>query len=258
MEKYVRYEHQGKTSYGLLEGDSIQEIEGGLFGDHTPTGKTVALADVKLRYPLDPPKVLCVGLNYQSHLGERPKPSKPEIFYKPPTALQDPGGPIIVPEGSKDLHFEAELVVVIGKQARNVSPEQAADCIFGYTCGNDVSDRNWQHGSKGDKQDVQWWRAKGSDTFGPLGPAVVVGLDYAKSRIQCRLNGEVKQTQLLSDLIFKPEDVVSFASQYITLVPGDVIYTGTPGSTSPMKPGDTVEIDIEGIGVLSNPVVAAS
>ncbi len=258
MEKYVRYEHEGKTSYGLLEGETVREIGGDLFGDHTPTGKNAPLADVKLLYPVEPRKILCVGLNYKSHLGERPVPTKPEIFYKPPTALQNPGGPIIVPEGSKDLHFEAELVVVIGKTARNVSAETAADYIFGYTCGNDVSERNWQHGSQGDKQDVQWWRAKGSDTFGPLGPVIVVGLDYPNSRIQCRLNGDVKQTQMLSDLIFKPEDIVSFISRYVTLGPGDVIYTGTPGKTSPMKPGDTVEVDIEGIGVLSNPVVASS
>lgn len=254
--KYVRYEQGGVTAYGVLEGDTIQQIEGDLFGDRTLTGKTVSLSDVKLRYPIEPSKVLCVGLNYASHIGDRPKPVRPEIFYKPPTALQDPGGPIVIPEGSKDLHFEAELVAVIGKTARNVSPEDAAGYILGYTCGNDVSDRNWQHGSQGDKQDVQWWRAKGSDTFGPLGPSIVVGLDYLKSRITCRLNGEVKQTQILSDLIFKPEDVVAFVSQYITLEPGDVIYTGTPGKTSPMKPGDKVEVEIEGIGILENTVQA--
>ena len=252
--KYVRYEQGGATAYGILEGAAIQQIEGDLFGERTPTGKTVTLSEVKLRYPIEPPKVLCVGLNYASHIGDRPTPSKPEIFYKPRTALQDPGGPIVVPEGSKDLHFEAELVAVIGKQARNVSAENAAEYILGYTCGNDVSERNWQHGSQGDKKDVQWWRAKGSDTFGPMGPSIVTGLDYLKSRITCRLNGEVKQTQLLSDLIFKPEDIVAFVSQYITLEPGDVIFTGTPGKTSPMKPGDKVEVEIDGIGILENPI----
>jgi 2-keto-4-pentenoate hydratase/2-oxohepta-3-ene-1,7-dioic acid hydratase in catechol pathway len=254
--KYVRYEQGGVTAFGILEGATIKEIEGDLFGPRTPTGKTVALSDVKLRYPIEPPKVLCVGLNYASHIGSRPKPAKPEIFYKPRTALQDPGGPIVIPEGSKDLHFEAELVAVMGKRARNVKAEEAADYILGYTCGNDVSERNWQSGTQGDVKDVQWWRAKGSDTFGPLGPAIVTGLDYPKSRITCRLNGEVKQTQVLSDLIFKPEDVVAFVSQYITLEPGDVIYTGTPGQTSPMKAGDKVEVEIEGIGILENPVTA--
>ncbi len=250
--KFVRYEHGGATAFGILDGQRIQPIDGDLFGSRQPAGDAVNLNDVKLRYPVEPSKVLCVGLNYASHIGDRAAPTKPEIFYKPPTALQDPGGPIIVPEGSKDLHFEAELVAVIGKRARNVSREDAADYILGYTCGNDVSERNWQNGSQGDKKDVQWWRAKGSDTFGPMGPSIVTGLDYLRSRITCRLNGEVKQTQVLSDLIFKPEDVVAFVSQYITLEPGDVIFTGTPGKTSPMKPGDKVEVEIEGIGILEN------
>jgi 2-keto-4-pentenoate hydratase/2-oxohepta-3-ene-1,7-dioic acid hydratase in catechol pathway len=127
----------------------------------------------------------------------------------------------------------------------------AADYIFGFTCGNDVSERDWQRG------DLQWWRAKGADTFAPLGPAVATGLDYKKSRLQTRVNGEVKQSQLLSDLLFDAAAVVSFASRYVTLLPGDVIYTGTPGSTSALKHGDVVEIEIDGIGVLRNKVVGA-
>jgi 2-keto-4-pentenoate hydratase/2-oxohepta-3-ene-1,7-dioic acid hydratase in catechol pathway len=253
---YVRYEHNGATSYGVLEGDTIRQINGDLFGDRAPTGVTVKLGEVKLRYPCEPPKVLAVGLNYASHIGNRPKPKVPEMFYKPTTALQDPEGPIVIPPDSRDPHYEAEFVIVMGKTARNVSIDNALDYVFGYTCGNDVSDRNWQSGSQGDPQDRQWWRAKGSDTFAPLGPSIAVGLDYPKSRIQLRLNGEVKQSQLLSDLIFGPPEVISFVSQYITLSPGDVIYTGTPGTTSAMKPGDVVEVEIEGIGVLRNPVVA--
>lgn len=255
--RYVRYEHEGKTAYGILDGETITPIEGDLFGARKPSGETVALGEVRLRFPLDPPKVLCVGLNYGSHIGDRPKPERPELFYKPPTALLDPEGEIVIPEGAKDVHFEAELVVVVGKTARGVSVEEAPEYILGYTCGNDVSDRNWQGGSKGDKADRQWWRAKGADTFGPMGPAVAVGLDPTNSRIQCRLNGEVKQSQVCSDLIFGPAQVVSFASQYITLAQGDVIFTGTPGRTSAMKPGDVVEIEIDGIGVLRNRVVGA-
>lgn len=258
VQRYVRYERAGKTAYGLLEGETIRRIAGDLFGAREPSGETVALGDVRLRYPVEPPKVLCVGLNYASHLHGRPGPKHPELFYKPPTALQDPGGPIILPADSKDVHYEAELVIVIGKTASGVSLEQAPEHILGYTCGNDVSERNWQGGSQGDKPDRQWWRAKGSDTFGPLGPAVAVGLDPLGGRIQLRLNGEVKQSQVLSDLIFKPAQIVSFASQYVTLTPGDVIYTGTPGATSAMKPGDVVEVEIDGIGVLKNPVVAES
>ena len=252
--RYVRYAHEGGVSYGILDGETIKEIAGGLFGERAPTGKTVQLGDVKLRYPCEPSKVLCVGLNYLSHLGDHPAPTNPEIFYKPPTALTDPGDDIVFPPGARDVHYEAELVVVIGKTAKGISAEDADDHIFGYTCGNDVSDRNWQLGSLGDPKDLQWWRAKGSDTFGPLGPAIAVGLDYEKSKIELRLNGEVKQSQFASDLIFGPRELVSFISHYVTLSPGDVIYSGTPGSTSPMKPGDEVEVEIGGVGILRNQV----
>ena len=246
--KYVRYEHRGKISYGTLDGDSIKEIRGDLFGSRAETGAKAKLSDVKLLWPCEPTKVLAVGLNYKSHLGERPAPEKPELFFKPLTSLQHPGAEIVIPSGAKNVHYEGELVIVIGKKAQRVSQERAADYIFGYTCGNDVSERDWQRG------DLQWWRAKGSDTFAPLGPAIAVGFDYKKSRLQTRVNGEVKQSQLLSDLLFDAPAVVSFASQYVTLERGDVIYTGTPGATSAMKPGDVVEIEIDGIGVLKNKV----
>jgi 2-keto-4-pentenoate hydratase/2-oxohepta-3-ene-1,7-dioic acid hydratase in catechol pathway len=246
--KYARYEHRGKISYGALNGDSISEIRGDLFSGRAESGTKVKLADVKLLWPCEPTKILAVGLNYKSHLGERPAPEKPELFFKPLTSLQNPSGDIVIPPGAKNVHFEGELVIVIGKKAQRVSPEKAAEHIFGYTCGNDVSERDWQRG------DLQWWRAKGSDTFAPLGPVIAVGLDIGKSRLQTRVNGEVKQSQLLSDLLFDSPKIVSFASQYVTLERGDVIYTGTPGATSAMKPGDTVEVEIDGIGVLKNKV----
>lgn len=178
------------------------------------------------------------------------------MFYKPITCLQNPEDPIVMPPGAQDVHYEAEFVIVIGKKAKNVPLEQAADYILGYTCGNDVSERNWQGGSIDgpENQDLQWWRAKGSETFGPMGPAIAVGLDYEKSKIQSRLNGEVRQEQMLSDLVHKPPEVVSFVSRYVTLLPGDVIFTGTPGETKPMAVGDVVEIEIDGIGVLRNKV----
>ena len=252
---YVRYKQGDAVSYGILEGESIQPIAGGLFGAREPEGGKTALSDVTLLYPCDPPKVLAVGLNYKSHLGDREPPANPEIFYKPPTALQHPGGDIVIPPGAKDVHYEAEFVIVMAKTARHVAIEDASDYILGYTCGNDVSDRNWQNGTQGDKKDVQWWRAKGADTFAPLGPSIAVGLDYSRSWIQLRLNGKVMQKQRVSDLLFGPPEIVSFVSRYMTLVPGDVIYTGTPGSTSSMKAGDVVEVEIDGIGVLRNPVV---
>jgi 2-keto-4-pentenoate hydratase/2-oxohepta-3-ene-1,7-dioic acid hydratase in catechol pathway len=176
------------------------------------------------------------------------------MFYKPVTALQSPGGPIVIPRDATDVHYEGELVVVIGKETRNVSPAQAREAIFGVTCGNDVSDRNWQHG---EKKDLQWWRAKGCDTFAPLGPAIVTGLDTGNLRLETRLNGEVVQQESTGDLIFDCPSIVSWVSGWVTLLPGDLIYTGTPGSTRRMQPGDVVEVEIEGIGVLRNPVESA-
>jgi 2-keto-4-pentenoate hydratase/2-oxohepta-3-ene-1,7-dioic acid hydratase in catechol pathway len=143
------------------------------------------------------------------------------------------------------------LVVVIGKPVKHATPEQARAAIFGVTCGNDVSERNWQHG---EQKDLQWWRAKGSDTFAPLGPAIVTGLDYGNLPLQTRLNGEVVQRQSTSDLIFDCPSIVSWVSGWVTLMPGDIIYTGTPGATRKLSPGDVVEVEIEGIGVLRNPV----
>jgi 2-keto-4-pentenoate hydratase/2-oxohepta-3-ene-1,7-dioic acid hydratase in catechol pathway len=210
---------------------------------------------VKLLYPCEPSKVLAVGLNYKSHIGNRPAPSRPEFFFKPITSLQNPGDPIIIPKDSKNTHYEAELVIVIGKKLKNVSRAEAEAGIFGYTCGNDVSERDWQNGAD---KDLQWWRAKGADTYGPMGPVIAVGFKPGpKMQISSRLNGEVKQKQVLSDLLFDCPAIVEFAARYVTLVPGDVIFTGTPGTTSAMKPGDTIEIEITGIGTLRNPVTMA-
>lgn len=249
--KYTRFRSGSTVAYGILDGGTIRELKGGLLDPPVETGVTYQLSDVTLLAPCEPSKILCVGLNYKSHLGGRPQPASPEMFYKPVTALQDPGGPIVIPRDATDLHYEGELVVVVGKKVRNVSREQAADAIFGVTCGNDVSERNWQHGSG---KDLQWWRAKGSDTFAPLGPVVVTGIDYGNLLLQTRLNGEVVQKQYTADLIFDCAAIVSWISGWVTLLPGDIIYTGTPGSTRKMAPGDVVEVEIEGIGVLSNPV----
>jgi 2-keto-4-pentenoate hydratase/2-oxohepta-3-ene-1,7-dioic acid hydratase in catechol pathway len=253
MPQYVRYSIGSTTSYGVLDGDTVREIAGGLFGNRAETGIRRALGDVKLLAPCQPGKILAVGLNYKSHLGGRPQPDRPEIFYKPVTALLDPGEPIVIPRDATDLHYEGELVAVIGKPARNLTPEQAREAIFGVTCGNDVSERNWQHGPG---KDLQWWRAKGCDTFAPLGPAIATGIDYSRLLLQTRLNGEVVQRQYTSDLIFDCPALVSWVSTWVTLLPGDVIYTGTPGSTRRMAPGDTLEVEIESIGTLRNPVVA--
>jgi 2-keto-4-pentenoate hydratase/2-oxohepta-3-ene-1,7-dioic acid hydratase in catechol pathway len=249
--KYIRYASGSGSSYGILDGDTVREIRGDLFGSPTETGVTRKLSDVKLLYPCQPTKILAVGLNYKSHLGSRPQPDIPGMFYKPISALQDPDAPIVIPRDATEVHSEGELVVVIGRQVRNASKEEARDAIFGVTCGNDVSERNWQHG---EKKDLQWWRAKGSDTFAPLGPAILAGADYGNLVLQTRMNGEVVQKQSTSDLIFDCPSIVSWVSAWVTLMPGDVIYTGTPGNTRRMSPGDVVEVEIEGIGTLRNPV----
>ena len=252
--KYVRYRHAGKTSYGVLDGDTVHELHGKPWEGARPTATKLRLAEVKLLCPCEPPKILAVGLNYRSHLGDRKAPAHPEIFYKPVTALQDPDGPIVIPHDATNVHYEGELVVVMGKHAKDVTPAQAGETIFGVTCGNDVSEREWQNGAT---KDLQWWRAKGADTFAPCGPVLVQGLDYGKVLLQTRLNGEVVQKQFTSDLIFDCPTIVSYVSRFVTLAPGDIIYTGTPGQTRKMKPGDVVEVDIEGIGVLQNRVAAA-
>jgi 2-keto-4-pentenoate hydratase/2-oxohepta-3-ene-1,7-dioic acid hydratase in catechol pathway len=250
--KYIRYRSAGSASYGILEGETVREIRGNLFGDRAESGATLKLSDVSLLAPCQPGKILAVGLNYKSHLGGRPQPDRPEIFYKAVSSLQDPGAPIVTPRDATDLHYEGELVVVIGKQVKNASAGEAREAVFGVTCGNDVSERNWQHGPG---KDLQWWRAKGCDTFAPLGPAIVTGIDYGNLLLQTRLNGEVVQKQYTSDLIFDCPAIVSWISGWVTLMPGDIIYTGTPGSTRKMSPGDVVEVEVDSIGILRNPVL---
>jgi len=249
--KYIRYRSGPSTGYAILDGDTVRPIGGDLLGNRTETGAILHVAGVTLLAPCQPGKILALGLNSKSHLGSRPQPAHPEIFYKAVTALQDPGGPIMIPRDATDLHYEGELVLVIGKLAKNASIDEARDAIFGVTCGNDVSERNWQLGPG---KDLQWWRAKGSDTCAPLGPAIVTGLDYGNLLLETRLNGEVVQKQYTSDLIFDCPAIVSWISTWVTLLPGDIVYTGTPGSTRKMSPGDVVEVEIESIGVLRNPV----
>jgi 2-keto-4-pentenoate hydratase/2-oxohepta-3-ene-1,7-dioic acid hydratase in catechol pathway len=246
--RYVRYDHGGKTAYGVLEGDSIRELSGSIFESPKATGKTVKLSEVRLLPPCQPTKIVAVGLNYKSHLRDRQAASYPGLFAKYPTSIIGPDDSIVFPPGARNVHYEGEMVVVIGKKAKNVTAEKAPQYIFGVTAGNDVSERDWQ------KNDLQWFRAKASDTFGPLGPAIVQGLNHNDLLLQTRLNGEVVQSQRTKELIFDVETIVSYVSQFVTLMPGDLIFTGTPGTTKAMKPGDVVEVEIEGVGVLRNKV----
>jgi 2-keto-4-pentenoate hydratase/2-oxohepta-3-ene-1,7-dioic acid hydratase in catechol pathway len=216
------------------------------------------LANLELLAPVEPSKVIAVGLNYRSHIeegrshiGDSPVAEYPGLFAKFPTSIIGPDAEIIIPSDAGDVHYEGELVVVIGSTTKNVPIEDAADHIFGVTAGNDVSERAWQGA------DLQWVRAKGSDTFGPIGPAIVTGLDYNDLLVETRLNGETLQSESSEDLLFGVDYIVSYISRYVTLYPGDVIFTGTPGSTRAMKPGDVVEIEVQGVGVLRNTVAAA-
>lgn len=254
IEKFVRFQAGSATSYGIVTGESVQAIHGDLFGAHKKTGTKHKLSEVKLLVPCTPSKVLAVGLNYKTHIGSRKAPSVPEIFYKPITCLQNPGDPILIPKDSQNTHYEGELVIVMGRKASHISAAEAKSTIFGVCCGNDVSERDWQGGPN---KDLQWWRAKGADTFGPLGPMIVRGIDYGNVMLQTRLNGVVVQKSSTSDLLFDCHAIVSYISQYVTLVPGDVIYTGTPGSTKKISPSDVVEVEIDGVGILKNPIAAA-
>ena len=245
---YVRYESNGTISYGILEGDTIHQLRGNIFENPRRTGTTVSMGDVTLLTPTDPKKVIAVGLNYRSHLGQQAPAQEPGLFAKYPTSLIPHDAEITYYAAATNIHYEGEMVLIIGKTAKNVSVADAPNYIFAVAPGNDVSERAWQ------SSDLQWFRAKGADTFGPVGPAMVSGVDYNDLLLQTRLNGEVKQSQRTSDLIFGTSEIVSYVSQYVTLEPGDMIFTGTPGSTSAMEPGDVVEVELENVGILRNTV----
>jgi 2-keto-4-pentenoate hydratase/2-oxohepta-3-ene-1,7-dioic acid hydratase in catechol pathway len=247
---YVKYEIGGRTAWGILEGQTIRELQGNVFENAKPTGKTVKLAEVKLLPPAEAKKVIAAGLNYKSHIGQQSPAKYVGLFAKFPTSLIGHNADIIYPADATNVHYEAEICVVMGKRAKNITEAQVKDHIFGVAPCNDVSERGWQ------KADLQWFRAKAADTFGPIGPAVVRGADYNKLKLVGRHNGKVVQETTTDLLIFNIDNIVSYTSRYITLEPGDVIFTGTPGTTQAMKPGDTFEVEIEGIGVLRNKVVA--
>jgi 2-keto-4-pentenoate hydratase/2-oxohepta-3-ene-1,7-dioic acid hydratase in catechol pathway len=256
--KYVRYQNAGGSSYGTMIGDTIRELDAAPWLGGKLNGNSVAANDAVLLAPAEPSKVIAVGYNYISHREKmtheenRPIPEYPPLFLKLPTTITGPETDIVYPVDATDLHFEGELVVVVGKTASKVRKEDAHEYVFGVTAGNDISERNWQ------ANDLQWFRAKGSDNFGPLGPTIVTGLNYLDLRVQTRLNGQTMQDQSSIDQIHDIHAVLSYISQYVTLYPGDLIFTGTPGATSAMKPGDVVEIEVEGIGTLRNRIVVAT
>jgi 2-keto-4-pentenoate hydratase/2-oxohepta-3-ene-1,7-dioic acid hydratase in catechol pathway len=250
--KIARFLHKDRERFGVVEGDHIQAAEGKMFGHFHQTGQAYSLAEVKLLPPVMPSKVVAIGLNYKDHAAELKieLPEAPLIFLKPASAVIGHLDPIIYPAMSHRVDFEGELGIVIGKEAKMVSEDMADEFILGYTCLNDVTARDLQG------KDGQWTRAKGFDTFAPLGPWIETELDPTHLKLETFLNGERKQASNTSNLIFPPRRLVSFISQIMTLLPGDCIATGTPSGIGPMKVGDTVEVVIEGIGKLVNRVAA--
>jgi 2-keto-4-pentenoate hydratase/2-oxohepta-3-ene-1,7-dioic acid hydratase in catechol pathway len=248
--KFVRFRKNNQITYGLAEAETVQVLNGDPFSKYTKTNESVPLNTVHLLAPCEPSKIVAVGVNYQNHAAEFKKdlPKEPLLFLKPSTAVLDPQEPIRLPSRSRRVDYEAELAVVIRKRTAKIAPEQTPEFILGYTCINDVTARDLQ------KEDGQWTRAKGFDTFAPLGPWIVTDLNPDNLKIESYLNGERRQSASTAQLIFKVPALVSFISQVMTLLPGDVIATGTPAGVGPMKSGDMIEVVIEGIGRLTNPV----
>jgi 2-keto-4-pentenoate hydratase/2-oxohepta-3-ene-1,7-dioic acid hydratase in catechol pathway len=250
--KLVRFLKNDQPRYGLIEGEAVYAVEGSIFGRFHQGEKIATLTEVRLLAPCQPTKILAVGLNYRTHAAESGMavPSEPLVFSKLPSSVIGPLEPIVYPILSQQVDYEGELAVVIGQRARNVPPEKAHGFILGYTCGNDVTARDLQ------RRDDQWTRAKGFDTFCPLGPYIVTDLDPGHLTIQTRVNGEIRQSTSTTDMVFSVAELISYVSQVMTLEPGDVILTGTPAGVGPLQPGDVVEVEIEGIGTLRNLVVS--
>jgi 2-keto-4-pentenoate hydratase/2-oxohepta-3-ene-1,7-dioic acid hydratase in catechol pathway len=251
--KIIRYIYQGKIEYGVLGEDIVRPIADEPYEDIREVEPYHVLSDVTVLPPCVPTKVVALGVNYHSHGQEmnHTPPDEPLIFIKPATAVIGPEGKIIYPPSSQRVDYEGELGVVIKTVTRNVSKEAAKQHIFGYTCVNDVTARDLQ------AKDKQWTRAKSFDTFCPIGPCIETDLDPSNLALETRLNGVIKQQSRTSQLIFPVFELVSFISRVMTLLPGDVISTGTPSGIGPMQPGDTVEVTIEDIGTLRNYIVKA-
>ncbi|UQG55153.1 MULTISPECIES: fumarylacetoacetate hydrolase family protein [unclassified Marinobacter] len=245
---YVRYIYNNQTHYGHLAKGVITRLEGNMFDSIEPSDETISASAVKLLAPCEPSKVVCVGLNYLDHAKEMDLelPKAPLLFLKPPTTVIAHQNEIKAPGNVGRLDYEGELAIVIGKQAKNVSVEDAANVIFGFTCANDFTARDIQF------SDQQWTRGKSFDTFCPLGPGIVREINQDDAKIQLTVNGEVKQSSNIKMFIFKVNEVVSYISQYMTLMPGDVILTGTPHGVGPVKSGDEMSVTIDGIGTLTN------
>ncbi|MDP2931478.1 MAG: fumarylacetoacetate hydrolase family protein [Chloroflexota bacterium] len=249
--KIVRFAVNRKIRYGILEGESVREMAGTPFRALTPTGHEYSLREVRLLAPCQPSKIVCLGLNYRSHIEETKshQPETPLLFIKPSTAVIGPEDKIIYPPSSTHIDYECELGVVIKKRASHVSQKEALSYVLGYTCVNDVTARDHQ------AKDKQWTRAKGFDTFAPVGPCIETDLDPGNVWVETFLNGVRQQRANTSDLLFGVPVLINFITNVMTLLPGDIIATGTPSGISRMLPGDTIEIKIAPIGTLRNYVI---
>jgi 2-keto-4-pentenoate hydratase/2-oxohepta-3-ene-1,7-dioic acid hydratase in catechol pathway len=252
MKRYYRIEHKGAPRHVIEENGACRLLEGDLFGEHA-AGEPVRLEACRLLAPVMPSKIVAVGLNYKDHAAEqnKPLPAEPMIFIKPSTSVIGPGEPIVLPERVGRVDHEAEAAVVIGATASRVPEADARRYVFGITCVNDVTARELQ------AKDVQYTRAKGFDSFAPVGPCIAAGLDYGRASglaVEGWVNGERRQASSTRELIFSIDQLIVFISSVMTLLPGDLISTGTPAGIGPLKPGDTVTIKVEGVGELTNPV----
>lgn len=248
--KFARVKINELPTYVIVRGDKGTILSGDIFGEYSETGAVIDMKGAEYMTPCDPTKIVAVGLNYGDHAREMGLeiPDFPALFLKPSSSAAAHNGVIIYPPMSKQVDYEAELAIMIGRTASYISEDEAPGYIFGFTCLNDVTARDLQ------AQDSQWTRAKGFDTFAPIGPVIETELDPDSAEIRLRLNGEVKQRSSTSNFIFKTNRLVSLISQIMTLYPGDIITTGTPSGIGPMKRGDVVQVEIEGIGTLQNTV----
>ena len=248
--RIARFSHQDAIRYGIVDDTELVVLDGDpMFAGFDTTGERVPLGDVALLAPVIPrSKIVAVGRNYRAHAEElgNEVPADPMLFFKPNTSVIGPGDTIVRPKQSQFTSFEGELAVVIGSIAKNVAPERASEVIFGYTIANDITARDLQ------KTDGQWARAKGFDTFCPLGPAIETEFDLASATLETRLNGQVAQQAPLTDMIHSVAAIIAYASAAFTLLPGDVILTGTPSGVGPFVAGDTIEVEITGLGTLRN------
>jgi 2-keto-4-pentenoate hydratase/2-oxohepta-3-ene-1,7-dioic acid hydratase in catechol pathway len=246
-----RFRHRGQDRYGVVEGGEVRPLNAAPWSGGLPEGRALPLAEVTLLAPVEPSKIVCVGRNYRAHARElgNEVPAQPLLFLKPPTSVIGPQEAIRCPEQSSEVHHEAELAVVVARPLSRATAAEARGAVFGYSCLNDVTARDIQ------REEKQFTRAKGFDTFCPVGPFVETSLDPLDLPVVCRVNGAERQRGSTRDMTVDPFALLAFISQVMTLLPGDVVATGTPEGVGPIRRGDWVEVDIAGIGVLRNPVV---